>query len=61
MEAVQRGLTTHSASSALQLLGMSPEQAEETAGRLRELEGDMLLRRQDSRHGFACCGLVISR
>lgn len=21
----------------------------------------MLLRRQDSRHGFTCCGLVISR
>ena len=44
-----------------QLLGMSPEQAEETAAKLRELETEMLLRRQDSRHGLTCCGLVLSR
>ncbi|KAH7616591.1 hypothetical protein Ndes2526B_g08681 [Nannochloris sp. 'desiccata'] len=44
-----------------QLLGMSPEQAEETAAKLRELETDMLLRRQEHVSGWACCGLVLSR
>lgn len=44
-----------------QLLGMSPEQAEETAAKLRELETDMLLGRQDGARGWACCGLVLSR
>ena len=44
-----------------QLLGMSPEQAEETAAKLRELESDMLLRRQEHVNGWACCGLVLTR
>jgi hypothetical protein len=44
-----------------QLLGMSPEQAEETAAKLRELETDMLLRRQEHVSGWTCCGLVLSR
>jgi hypothetical protein len=44
-----------------QLLGMSPEQAEETAAKLRELETDMLLRRQEHVNGWSCCGLVLSR
>ena len=43
-----------------QLLGMSPEQAEETTAKLRELETDMLLRRQEEENSFTCCGLVIS-
>eukprot|EP00887_Chlorella_sp_A99_P002016 scaffold18.g2016.t1 len=54
-------VATPNDTSEPQLLGMSPEQAEETAAKLRELETDMLLRRQDSRHGFVCCGLVISK
>ena len=36
-------------------------QAEETAAKLRELETDMLLRRQESRRGVSCCGLVVTR
>ena len=45
-----------------QLLGMSPEQAEETAAKLRELETDMLLGRQENLKGCSlCCGLVLSR
>ena len=44
-----------------QLLGMSPEQAEETAAKLRELETDMLLGRQENARGWACCGLMLSR
>lgn len=43
-----------------QLLGMSPEQAEETTAKLRELETDMLLRRQEQESSLTCCGLVIS-
>jgi hypothetical protein len=43
-----------------QLLEMSPEQAEETAAKLRELETDMLLQRQGAVNGCFCCGLVIS-
>lgn len=43
-----------------QLLGMSPEQAEETTAKLRELETDMLLRRQEEESSLTCCGLVIS-
>ena len=35
-------------------------QAEETAAKLRELEVDMLLRRQEHRSGVSCGGLVIS-
>lgn len=43
-----------------QLLGMSPEQAEETAAKLRELETDMLLDRQGpGSRGCACCGLLV--
>ena len=44
-----------------QLLSMSPEQAEETAARLRELETDMLVSRQANANGCGCCGLLISR
>lgn len=36
-------------------------QAEETAAKLRELETDMLLRRQESARGISCCGIVLSR
>lgn len=43
-----------------QLLEMSPEQAEETTARLRELESDMLLRRQEDWSSISCCGIVIS-
>ncbi len=43
-----------------ELLGMSPEQAEETTAKLRELETDMLLRRQEDTRSVSCCGLVIS-
>lgn len=43
-----------------ELLGMSPEQAEETTAKLRELETDMLLRRQEDNGSVSCCGLVIS-
>lgn len=43
-----------------QLLGMSPEQAEETTAKLRELETDMLLRRQEESSSWTFCGLVIS-
>lgn len=42
-----------------QLLSMSPEQAEETAAKLRELEADMLLRRQENRRGWSCCGCFV--
>jgi hypothetical protein len=42
-----------------QLLGMSPEQAEETAAKLRELEADMLLRRQEDRRGCTLCGCLV--
>jgi hypothetical protein len=35
-------------------------QAEETAAKLRELEADMLLRRQEHRSGVSCGCLVIS-
>lgn len=44
-----------------QLLSMSPEQAEETAAKLRELETEMLLRRQEIARGITCCGLVLTR
>ena len=44
-----------------QLLGMSPEQAEETAAKLRELETDMLLKRQEQVSGMRCCGLILAR
>ncbi|RMZ56408.1 hypothetical protein APUTEX25_004631, partial [Auxenochlorella protothecoides] len=44
-----------------QLLGMSPEQAEETAAKMSELEADMLLARQGAPRGWACCGLIITR
>ena len=37
-----------------------PLQAEETAAKLRELETDMLLRRQEHRSGVSCGCLVIS-
>lgn len=43
-----------------ELLGMSPEQAEETTAKLRELETDMLLRRQEDTRSVSCFGLVIS-
>ena len=43
-----------------ELLGMSPEQAEETTAKLRELETDMLLQRQEDSRSISCCGLVIS-
>lgn len=43
-----------------QLLGMSPEQAEETTAKLRELETEMLLRRQEESNSFTFCGLVVS-
>jgi hypothetical protein len=42
-----------------QLLSMSPEQAEETAAKLRELETDMLLRRQENRRGCTLCGCFV--
>ena len=35
-------------------------QAEETAAKLRELEADMLLRRQENRRGWSCCGFVLT-
>ncbi|KAL4447172.1 hypothetical protein ABPG77_007205 [Micractinium sp. CCAP 211/92] len=35
-----------------QLLSMSPEQAEETAAKLRELEMELMLRRQENRRGW---------
>lgn len=54
-------VTTPNDTSEPQLLEMSPEQAEETAAKLRELETDMLLRRQEHARGFICCGLVISK
>jgi hypothetical protein len=44
-----------------QLLGMSPEQAEDAAARMRELETALLLSRQGGARGVACCGLVLSR
>ncbi|KAL6766562.1 hypothetical protein ACKKBG_A36530 [Auxenochlorella protothecoides x Auxenochlorella symbiontica] len=44
-----------------QLLGMSPEQAEETAAKMSELEADMLLARQGAPRGWACCGLIVTR
>ena len=43
-----------------ELLGMSPEQAEETTAKLRELETDMLLHRQEDTRAVSCFGLVIS-
>jgi hypothetical protein len=39
---------------------MSPEQAEETTAKLRELETEMLLRRQEESNSFTFCGLVVS-
>jgi hypothetical protein len=36
-----------------------PIQAEETAAKLRELESDMLLRRQESRRGCNLCGCFV--
>ena len=44
-----------------ELLGMSPEQAEETTAKLRELETELLLRRQEAVSSVSCFGLVISR
>lgn len=38
---------------------MSPEQAEDTTAQLRELETDLLLKRQGSAKGWDCCGLII--
>ena len=38
---------------------MSPEQAEDTSAQLRELETDLLLKRQGSAKGWDCCGLII--
>jgi hypothetical protein len=47
--------------NAWQLLEMSPEQAEDTAARLRELETELLLHRQGAARGWLCCGVVISK
>lgn len=45
-----------------ELLEMSPEQAEETAVKLRELEHELMLTRQESARGrVMCCGFVVSR
>jgi len=45
-----------------ELLEMSPEQAEETAVKLRELEHELMLTRQESARGrVMCCGFVLSR
>lgn len=44
-----------------ELLEMSPEQAEETAAKLKELEHELLLGRQESAKGCVCCGLVLTR
>jgi len=54
-------VATPNDTSEPQLLSMSPEQAEETAAKLRELETDMLLRRQENARGITCCGFVFSR
>ncbi|KAL4443742.1 hypothetical protein ABPG75_011479 [Micractinium tetrahymenae] len=43
-----------------QLLSMSPEQAEETAAKLRELELELMLRRQENRRGWPCCCFMIT-
>lgn len=40
------------------LTSLNP-QAEETAAKLRELEADMLLRRQENRRGWSCCGCFV--
>ena len=34
-------------------------QAEETAAKLRELESDMMLRRQENRRGWSLCGCFV--
>jgi hypothetical protein len=44
-----------------QLLNMSPEQAEEAAAKLRELETELMLKRQETAKGLLCCGLVITK
>lgn len=53
-------VATPNDTSEPELLGMSPEQAEETAAKLRELETDMLLHRQGVVNGCFCCGFVVS-
>ena len=35
------------------------QQAEETAAKLRELEADMLLSRQENRRGWSLCGCLV--
>lgn len=52
-------VSTPNDTSEPQLLSMSPEQAEETAAKLRELEADMLLSRQGNRRGVSLCGCLV--
>ncbi|KAK2075740.1 hypothetical protein QBZ16_001481 [Prototheca wickerhamii] len=54
-------LTSPNDTQEPQLLHMSPEQAEETAAKMAELEADMLLARQSHPVGWNCCGLIITR